>query len=113
MHPASIAIAFALMFGAMPAFAQAVPSFGSCDASAIQKGIGEDSTSYKPFMLTCLSDPPSGVIAATALRINKSWDECEQLAMTRGIVVNERRSTPGYRSPWKQFMDACMEGQIH
>jgi hypothetical protein len=113
MRLASIGIALVFTVVAMPAFAQEVPSFGSCDASAIQKGIGEGSAAYKRFMMTCLSDPPSGVIAAAALRITKSWDECEQLAMARGVVVNERRSTPGYRSPWKQFMDACMEGQVH
>ena len=106
----SDALAFTVV--AMPAFAEEVQSFGSCDASAIQKGIGEDTGAYKPFMVTCLADPPSGVIAAAAPRIAKSWDECEQLAMTRGVVVNERRSVPEGRSPWKQFMDACMEGQV-
>jgi hypothetical protein len=113
MRLASITIALALTVIAMPAFAEEVPSFGSCDASAIQKGIGEGSAAYKPFMVTCLADPPSGVIAVAALRITKSWDECEQLAMTRGIVVNERRSVSEGRSPWKQFMDSCMEGQVH
>ena len=109
MRLASIAIALAFTVVAMPAFAQ---SFGSCDASAIQKGIGEDTAAYKPFMVTCLADPPSGVIAAAVQRFSRSWDECEQLAMTRGIVVNERRSVSEGRSPWKQFMDACMEGQV-
>ena len=112
MRLASIAMALAFTVVAMPAFAAEEQSFGSCDASAIQKGIGEDTAAYKPFMVTCLADPPSGVIAAAVQRISRSWDECEQLAMTRGIVVNERRSVSEGRSPWKQFMDACMEGQV-
>src|SRR6516165_5512541 len=114
MRFTSIVIAAAFTALAIPAIAVEAPSFGACDASAAQKGISEASASYKPFIVDCLADPPPGVVASSSpQQISRTWDQCEELAMRRGVVVNERRSLEEGRSPWKQFMDACLAGQVH
>lgn len=42
-----------------------------------------------------------------------NWMRCDQLALQRGVTVNERRSSENGPSPWKQFMDSCMAGRVH
>ena len=42
----------------------------------------------------------------------RSWMDCEQLAMRRGVIETERRSTDTGPSPWRQFMRDCLAGKI-
>jgi hypothetical protein len=114
MQLTSISIAAVFAIFAIPALAAEGPSYSACDASAAQKGIQDTSASYKPFMVDCLADPPPGVVATSSpQQISRNWDQCEALAMQRGVLVNERRGSEAGRSPWKQFMDSCLAGQVH
>lgn len=107
-----LALAATLIALSGPAFAAEAPTFASCDGSAVQKGI-EDTGAYKTFMVDCLSDPPPGVAQQVAAqRTSLDWQTCEDLAMSRGLLNQERRSVSGAPSEWKLFMDACLAGRV-
>jgi hypothetical protein len=42
----------------------------------------------------------------------QGYNDCQALAMQRGIVQSERRSSEAGPSPFRQFMVSCLAGQI-
>ena len=128
-----IAIAGALVactaVSALAAPKKALPSFIDCDTLAMQRGQVETErraseggrSPYRQFMVACLAGQISDVprIAApvaprrlSAGQIQSRWLRCDTLAMQRGHVETERRSTDTGLSPYGQFMRACLRGQI-
>lgn len=57
----------------------------------------------------CVAMP---AVAATKKSATRSWQACDTLAMQRGVVEGERRSTDTGPSSWRQFMVACLAGKI-
>jgi hypothetical protein len=49
---------------------------------------------------------------AAPKKVQPSFIDCDTLAMQRGQVETERRASEGGRSPYRQFMVACLAGQI-
>jgi hypothetical protein len=101
------------------------PSYNACEALAVERGIeindrGREGgqSPFRQFMVACLAGKVEGkpVVAARvapAAVIPGRWDSCEQLALKRGVDVNERGSGGvGGPSPWRQFMVACMAGKV-
>jgi len=41
-----------------------------------------------------------------------TFNDCDALAMQRGAVETERRASEAGRSPYRQFMVACLAGKI-
>lgn len=41
-----------------------------------------------------------------------NWLRCDALAIQRGVLATERRSSEAGPSPWKQFMDSCLAGKV-
>jgi hypothetical protein len=114
---------------AMPAVAASKgeswkPTYAACEALAVERGVavndrrtGEGPSPFRQFMVACLAGKVEGkpVVAARvapAAQIPGRWDNCEQLAMKRGIDVNERGRGEGGPSPWRQFMVACLAGKV-
>jgi hypothetical protein len=99
------------------------PTYRACEALAAERGVqvndrrtGEGPSPYRQFMVACLAGNVEGkpVVAARvapAEQIPGKWDSCEQLALKRGIDVNERGRREGGASPWRQFMVSCLAGK--
>jgi len=69
-------------------------------------------------MVACLAGKVEGKPVVTARvapapQIPGKWQSCEELAMTRGIEVTERRASETGPSAWRQFMVACLAGKVH
>ena len=101
------------------------PTFATCEALAMNRGITINErrstdtgpSAFRQFMVACLAGQVEGRPAvaarvAPAARIPGKWDTCEQLALQRGDSVNERRSTEGGPSPYRQFMKSCLAGKV-
>ena len=56
----------------------------------------------------------SGQLESAEVRplTSSTWVRCDALALQRGIDVNERRSSETGPSPWKQFMNSCLAGNV-
>jgi hypothetical protein len=102
------------------------PTYNTCEALAMNRGItiNERRSSeagpspYRQFMVSCLAGKVEGKPVVTARlapapQIPGKWDSCEELAMRRGIEVNERRGSEAGPSPWRQFMVSCLAGKVH
>jgi hypothetical protein len=102
------------------------PSYNTCEALAMNRGVtiserrGSDTgpSAYRQFMVACLAGKVEGKPVVTARiapasQIPGKWDSCEELAMSRGVEVNERRSSETGPSAWRQFMVACLAGKVH
>jgi hypothetical protein len=100
------------------------PTYAACEALAVERGVeindrstGVGPSPYRQFMVACLAGKVEGK-AEVAARVAPAhvipgrWDSCEQLAVKRGIDVNERGRGEAGRSPWGQFMNSCMAGKV-
>jgi hypothetical protein len=108
---------------AAPKGASWKPTYAACEALAIERGVeindrgtGQGPSPYRQFMVACLAGkiegkPEVAARVAPAHLIPGKWDTCEQLAVKRGIDVNERGRAEAGRSPWGQFMNTCMAGK--
>jgi cytochrome c5 len=110
---------------AAPKGASWKPTYSACEALAVERGVvvnergqkSEGPSPYRQFMVECLAGKVEGkpVVAARiapAPRIPEKWDGCEQLALKRGIDINERGRTEEGSSPFGQFMRSCMQGKV-
>jgi len=132
MRMTTVAIATALAACvAVPAVAAPkagawTPTWNACEALAMNRGIEvnerrESDTGPSPwrqFMVACLAGKVEGKPVVTARlapapQIPGRWLSCEELAMRRGVEVNERRESDTGPSPWRQFMSACLAGKVH
>jgi hypothetical protein len=116
---------------AMPATAAVkagawTPTYNTCEALAMNRGITINErraseagpSAYRQFMVSCLAGKVEGKPAvapriAAATQIPGKWDSCETLALQRGVLPNERRSSEGGPSSYRQFMVACLAGKVH
>jgi len=102
------------------------PTWTTCEALAMNRGVvinerrssEQGPSPFRQFMVACLAGKVEGKPVVTARlapapQIPGKWDACEALAMNRGVVVTERRSSDEGPSPWRQFMVACLAGKIH
>jgi len=73
-------------------------------------------------MVACLAGKIADALVATVSqprlpiapqRVASKWQDCETLAMQRGINEEERRSSDHGPSAYGQFMRACLQGKIH
>jgi hypothetical protein len=99
------------------------PTYAACEALAVERGVEINDrrsdagpSAYRQFMVACLAGkvegkPEVAARVAPASVIPGRWDSCEQLAVKRGIDVNERGRGEGGPSPWRQFMVGCMSGR--
>lgn len=111
---------------AMPQVAGSwTPTFTTCEALAMNRGltITERRSSevgrspFRQFMVACLAGTVEGKASvparvATARQVPGKWDACDALAFKRGIPENSRRSTDTGPSDYRQFMVACLAGQV-
>jgi len=105
-------------------------SWQSCDTLAMQRGVVETErrssdtgpSAWRQFMVACLAgkiaDAPVVAVSQPRLpippqRVASKWQDCDTLAMQRGVVEGERRSSDAGPSAYGQFMRACMQGKIH
>jgi hypothetical protein len=100
------------------------PTYSACEALAVERGVevndrrtGIGPSPFRQFMVDCLAGKVEGKPVVTArvapsAQIPGRWDSCEQLALKRGIEVNERGRGEGGPSPWRQFMGSCMAGKV-
>jgi predicted secreted protein len=51
-------------------------------------------------------------MAKTKAPTTRSWMACEELAMQRGVLPQERRSSDKGPSDWRQFMVDCLAGRV-
>ena len=102
------------------------PTYNTCEALAMNRGITINErrasetgpSAYRQFMVSCLAGKVEGKAIVTARiapapQIPGKWASCEELAVARGIDVNERRGSEGGPSPWRQFMVSCLAGRVH
>jgi len=102
------------------------PTWNTCEALAMNRGIDinerraseEGPSPFRQFMVACLAGKVEGKPVVTARvapapQIPGKWQSCEELAMTRGIEVTERRASETGPSAWRQFMVACLAGKVH
>lgn len=102
------------------------PTYNTCEALAMNRGITiterraseTGPSAYRQFMVACLAGKVEGKPVVTArlapaTQIPGKWSSCEELAMSRGVDVNERRGSDTGPSAWRQFMSACLSGKIH
>jgi len=61
-------------------------------------------------LIACVAVP--AVAATKAGSWTPTWNTCEALAMNRGIMVTERRSSDTGPSPFRQFMVSCLAGKV-
>lgn len=61
-------------------------------------------------LMTCVAVP--AVAATKAGTWTPTYNTCEALAMNRGIMVTERRSSDTGPSPYRQFMVSCLAGKV-
>ncbi len=106
-----------------------LPSWSTCDTLAGERGIPEGTrfssqmgpSAYRQFMVACragkiplTAEQPANIAAMP--KVDGSWTPtfttCEALAMNRGIAINERFSSEKGRSPFRQFMIACLAGTV-
>ena len=101
------------------------PTYTVCEDLAMNRGITINErraseagpSAYRQFMVACLAGKVEGKPVVTAKvapapQIPGLWDKCDELALSRGIVVNDRRGSEGGPSAWRQFMVACMSGKV-
>ena len=109
---------------AAPKGASWKPTWSACEQLAVQRGVevgdrqtGEGPSVFRQFMVSCLGGQVEGKPVVTARvapahEIPAKWDNCEKLALQRGIDVNERGRREGGSSPWRQFMNSCLAGKV-
>jgi hypothetical protein len=61
-------------------------------------------------LVACVAVP--AVAATKAGSWTPTYAACEDLAMNRGIMVTERRSSDTGPSPYRQFMVSCLSGKV-
>jgi hypothetical protein len=100
------------------------PTYAACEALAVERGVeindkrtGTGPSAFRQFMVACLAGKVEGKPEVTARiapapQIPGKWDSCEQLALSRGIDVNERGRTEHGPSAFGQFMRSCLAGKI-
>jgi hypothetical protein len=54
----------------------------------------------------------SPAVAKPKAPVTRSWMSCEELAMQRGVLPQERRSSDTGPSNWRQFMVDCLAGRV-
>jgi hypothetical protein len=124
MTGALIACTAAAPAAAAPKGTSWKPTWASCEALAVERSVeinergqkSEGPSPFRQFMVECLAGkvegkPEVAARVAPAHLIPGRWDSCEQLAVKRGIDVNERGRGEGGPSPWRQFMTSCMSGK--
>jgi hypothetical protein len=102
------------------------PTYRTCEDLAMNRGImvterrASDTgpSPYRQFMVSCLAGKVEGkpVVApriAAATQIPGKWDACDTLADQRGVPQNDRRSSEAGPSSYRQFIVACLAGEIH
>jgi hypothetical protein len=99
------------------------PTYAACEALAVERGVeindratGVGPSPFRQFMTACLAGKVEGkpVVAARiapAAQIPAKWDSCEQLAVKRGVQINDRATGEG-PSPYRQFMTSCLAGKV-
>ena len=61
-------------------------------------------------LAACATVPAFAAKAKTTAK--PTYMQCEELAMSRGVNVEERRSSDAGPSPYRQFMVACLAGEV-
>src|SRR5262249_42532418 len=95
------------------AFAAARPTFATCEALSIQRGVGPEGPgtgAHRRFMNDCLAgriQETAGTQTQRQAGQAQSYDRCEALSEQRGAGVNQ----PG-AGTHQRFMTACMAGRI-